>query len=627
MNIDQLWIRYLNIPESELKDTLSQMNDYYTYYLINMIKKEFIQQNIKLSTEDVFNIIELSLNSKNAKNKNKLFSLKDLSTIGFNLCNLTIFSKLHTFLSYYNDEYYNQLNFDFNIKEIQNRIVKYSYNFINNNFPFKPYNYIIAGGFILNSIIGINSDYSDIDIYIFNDFRNSIIELINYFKTIADIHMTYNKSIVNIYPVGFKINIQIINVDGLSPEKIITDFDLSYSQIALINWTTIKLTFPAYKTLITGLFTINRNAIIRNYRIIKGYVKGFKLDPLDYKKILSEPNDDTFQFNLLNEVKKLMSQLCESFNNQEKLEKILFEYLDKNSNDFKLMTKSIYLTNQLLETYNKKELIEYLETTTNYKYLESFETVLKEMEPIKCFINYDSSFDISAQNTDINNYPNIYYIDYVQNNHYLYCKTINDDIIMYKLYVETGSYYKNYKPLNYYSISINCNLEDLKLTSFTDNLIKFEIPFKNNIKLKNLIIGLDSRFYFIGDKIYRTTTSTTDTSSTSNNIYNFKKNIQTELQDTLNIVTSPSIFIKNLIYIDDEQNKKNILTYNKDLKKIKKFIISDLKMQTNTQTHFTLNKIKQCNDIIKLKLCIEGILYNKKYNYYSYQLKIISIQT
>ena len=38
------------------------------------------------------------------------------------------------------------------------------------------------------------------------------------------------------------------------------------------------MTFPAYKTLITGSFNINRNAIIRNYRIIKGYIKGFKLE-------------------------------------------------------------------------------------------------------------------------------------------------------------------------------------------------------------------------------------------------------------------------------------------------------------------------------------------------------------
>ena len=42
-------------------------------------------------------------------------------------------------------------------------------------------------------------------------------------------------------------------------------------------------------------------------------------------------------------------------------------------------------------------------------------------------------------------------------------QTINDYIDLYKLYVETGSYYKNYRPLNYYYINIFCNLKDLKI--------------------------------------------------------------------------------------------------------------------------------------------------------------------
>jgi hypothetical protein len=608
LNIDYLWSEYLKIPETDVKDSLNQMNDYFTYYLTNMIKKEFIQKKTNIIMDDILNIIQSILDNKNIKTKNKLFNLKDVAGLGFNLAPLHISNNLHKFLSYYNNDYDVNKNFNFNMTEIQSRISKYSYGFIKNDFPFRQYNYIIAGGFVLNCITGINSDYSDIDIYIFNDFKNSVLELTNYFKTISNFEMTYNKSIINIYPIGYKINIQIINVEGSIPEKIISDFDLSYSQMALFNWNIIKLTFPAYKTLVTGLFTINRNAIIRNYRIIKGYIKGFKLDQNEFIKIQNNDTDNE-QINILNEVKNFIYKMYKSFNNNENIEQILITYLKNNSNDYKLMTKSIHLTKEFTKSISKKDLIEYLEANTKYKYIENINNCT-DMEPIKSFINYDSIFDFTESNQDLKNYnfPNMYSIDYIQNNHYLYFKNVNDYIDLYKLYVETSSYYKNYKPLNYYSINIICNLYDLKITSFTYNLIKFEIKITNNEYFKNLISDLDSRFESLSQKIYK------HKNPDINQDVEFKKIIQNNTQETITIVTSPSIFIKNLIY----QNKKNILTYNKDLKRIKR---------TFNNICNTLDIIKNCSQIIKLKLCIEGIIYNKKFNYFTYQLKIISLIT
>ncbi len=616
LNVDHLWSKYLKIPETDVKESLDQMNDYFTYYLINMIKKEFIQKKPNISMDDIINIIQLILDHKNIKTKNKLFNLKDVADLGFNLSSLNILYNLHKDLSYYNEDYDINKNFNFNIKKIQSRIEKYSYGFITKDFPFRQYNYIIGGGFVLNCITGITSDNSDIDIYIFNDFKNSVLELVTHFKTISDFEITYNKSIINIYPIGYKINIQLINVVGLTPEKIISDFDLSYSQMALFNWNIIKLTFPAYKTLVTGLFTINRNAIIRNYRIIKGYIKGFKLDQSEFIKLQNNEQDDTVQFNILNEVKKFIYKMYKAFNNNEIIEEILQKYLINNSNDYKLMTKSIHLTNEFIESKTKKELIEYLETNTNYKYVEDINNCT-DMEPIKCFINYESSFDLTQSIEEFKkyNFPNMYDIDYIQNNHYLYFKTINDYVDLYKLYVETGSYYKNYKPLNYYYINIICNLQDLKIINFTDNLVKFEMQITNNIDFKTLIFQLDNKFSYLSQKIYKH--KNLNEKKNIDDDFQFKKIIQHNSQESINLVTSPSIFIKNIIYNDD-QNKKNILTYNKDLKRIKRTFSNNLN---------TLDILKNCNNIIKLKLCIEGIIYNKKFNYFTYQLKVISIIT
>ena len=65
--------------------------------------------------------------------------------------------------------------------------------------------------------------------------------------------------------------------------------------------------------------------------LIKGYVKGFKLDPNTINKI---DNDDKYQFNLLDEVKLLIKKILlpGDNNNDNNIENILLSYLEKDSN-------------------------------------------------------------------------------------------------------------------------------------------------------------------------------------------------------------------------------------------------------------------------------------------------------
>jgi structural maintenance of chromosome 1 len=641
INIKLIWLKYLNITvdnendtdeeiENRLFECFENMNFFFTKNLVNMIKKEDIK-----SLEEIFNIIEGSFKYKNVY---KLFNLIDLASLEYKLCKLNNLKNIQSMLDYFptDNETFADFNFDINI--IHERMIKYSEGIINSSFPFKPYNYIIAGGFVLNCIIGTISNYTDIDIYIYNNFEKSVEDLVEYFEKYYEIKMTYNKSIINIYPVGYKINIQLINIIGLLPEQIISDFDMSYSQIVLFNWDNIQMTFPAYKTLITGDFTINKNAIVRNYRIIKGYVKGFKLDPNTINKI---ENDDEYQFNLLDEVKLLIKKILSTDNNTEN---IILSYLEKDSNEYKLMTKSIYLDKKLIEKLNENELIKYLELNSGSKYFvmeKDFD--ISYFEAIKYYINYDSYFEINDNIDDeiikiddniikiddniikiddnINDIKiddNKKTIDYPLDNIEILDSFTKNSNKLYKLFVDSGNYYKNYIELKKFSINIKCKVSNLKLLDVSnDNILTFQISFGKNYNLKNLINCIDTKI----EKIIKN----------KNINYNFNKILNTNNDinndtNNFNIITSASILIKNLIY--NKKNKKqikNVMTYNYNLRKLKKEIYNGFK---NTSTNYiTLDMIDDCNmdynQMIKLKIFIDGFYFNENKNQFEYNLKSI----
>ena len=197
----------------------------------------------------------------------------------------------------------NVISFDHDI--IINRIKTNSNGLINDKFPFDPTSFIISGGFAINSVIDIASDYTDIDIYIFSEFEDTSMKLIKYFQSITDIKMTCNSSIINIYPINHNINIQLIKING-PPNEIINEFDLSYTQIAVLDWDNIIMSYNAFKSLVTGYFTLNRNNVIRSYRIIKAYVKGFILDPSEFHQILIDNKEKKFKYKLLEEVMEFL---------------------------------------------------------------------------------------------------------------------------------------------------------------------------------------------------------------------------------------------------------------------------------------------------------------------------------
>jgi hypothetical protein len=560
---------------------------------------------LKYLNNEIQELDEYVENQEITNNENQLFNLYDLyKKHRLTMCNrLNILGELQKKLYYESTDFIEDFDFNFNI--IQNRMIKYSEGLISKDFPFCSYNYFIAGGFVLNSLIGVNSRYTDIDIYIYNNFEKSVEVLIEYFeeKVKTGIKMTYSKSIINIYPIGYNINIQLINFVGLTPDQIISNFDMSYSQMGLFNWDdhkkqTIEMTFLGYKTITSGLFNLNRNAIIRNYRIIKGYVKGFILDPNEFCK--SHKNNE-YQYNLLNDVRKLIGILS-NVNNTD-VEKILIEHLtnQNNINDYKLMTKSVFIGKDDIDIGEQK-----LEELTGCKYFDYDKFNPNDFEPLKFYINYDCHInDDNDDNSD--NFPEM--------------KTINCGSSDLNLIVNTGDYYKSYKNLNSFKIKLNCKVSDIKLINIitTDNgasSLVILVPFNINNKLKSFISNLDARIYKILATRFRNQFKT----------YNFKKIIQNEDQEYFKIIVGSASFIKNIIYKNQLMNN-NVNTYNNNLNKLKTDIQTKINTKRIKDLGVNLDSLEDCNininDELSLIITINGIIYNKIKNEYLYNLKTI----
>lgn len=528
---------------------------------------------------------------------------------GKKMCNrLNILEELQKKLHYTATDFIE--DFDFNFDIIRKRMIKYSEGLICKDFPFDSYNYFIAGGFVLNSIIGVNSRYTDIDIYIYHNFEESVEKLIDYFENVANVNikMTYSKSIINIYPIGYNINIQIINFVGLTPEQIITNFDMSYSQMGLFNWNddkkkTIEMTFLAYQTLTTGLFNLNRNAIIRNYRIIKGYVKGFILDPDEFYKLHNNTNNNNnnnnnneYQYNLLNEVKKLIGILART--PKIGIEKLLIEHLTNgnNINDYKLMTKSVFIE---YDDIGEKE----LEQLTGCKYFDFNKFNPNDFEPLKFYINYDCYLDNDDDEDDENTFPEMKTINILGNGNI-------------KLIVDVGDYYKNYRELKSFKINLRCNVSDLRLlnvilTNETENALLFIVPFTINEKIKSFLGNLDARIQKIID--------------TNHLKIKHRKIIQNDTQGHFKIIVGMASFIKNIIHKNQLTN--NVNTYNITFNKLKKDIKEKLNIKKIKEEGITLDIIEDCNidinDKLTLQISIDGIIHNKSKDEYLCNLKTI----
>ena len=310
------------------------------------------------------------------------------------------------------------------------------------------------------------------------------------------------------------------------------------------------------------------------------------------------------------------------------------------------MTKSIYLDKKLIEKLNENELIKYLELNSGSKYFnieKDFD--ISYFEPIKYYINYDSYFEINENdnmnNDNMNNDNDIKKMDDNMNDDNINKKIqkIDDNMKsidypldnievldlfsknsnkLYKLFVDSGNYYKNYIELKKFSINIKCKVSNLKLLGVSnDNILTFQISFGKNYNLKKLINCIDTRI----EKIIKN----------KNINYNFNKILNTDNDinnniNNFNIITSASTLIKNLIY--NKKNKKqfkNVITYNYNLKKLKKEIYNGFKNTSNN--YITLDMIDDCNmdynEMIKLKIFIDGFYFNENKNQFEYNLKSI----
>jgi hypothetical protein len=440
----------------------------------------------KIKNYDMIMIISILEDSKKHNISFNLYDMNELYKLNYPMAKLNNLVKLKYELHYS----MTPSQPTFNIEMIQKRLIDYSQGLITQDFPFNPNKFVIAGGFVVNLLIGIISYYTDIDIYIFNDFENQANELINYFKDTCrnKIHMTYNKSIINIYPVDYKINIQLIKIAG-SPQKIISDFDLSYSQMMILNWDKLQMTFDAYKSMLTGLFTINRKAVIRSYRIVKAYIKGFILDNIEYQKSLSTQKQTMNEHLLLNEVKNLIKDL-NNYDSKKKsgnmcndnLENLLRGYFPINSQEHKIMTKAVHIEQSMILNTTHDQFKTYLEELSNCKYLNLEEFNLITFENLKYYIDGESD------NTDItinfnSSYPEMSNIE-------LKSIVYNPKYYLFPLQANIGDYYKFLAPLSRFCILSKVKVSDLKIIKGHKYL---KAVFKPDSKLKDILTKLDCK--------------------------------------------------------------------------------------------------------------------------------------
>ncbi len=312
--------------------------------------------------------------------------------------------------------------------------------------------------------------------------------------------MTATKSVINIYAIGYKINIQLIYLQ-LSPEKIIEDFDLTYSQIAIFDWDNIKMTNNALKALLSGTFKMNINAIIRPYRILKGYIKGFKLAESDFNY---EENEYKFKFGLLDDLKFMLSKLIIFKDDDINLEKNILDILDSDSNDFKLMTKNVYLGENIkMMNSNKKK--EYIEELSMCKYLTLDTFNPDKFESLKYYsYQYDCKKD-----TSIEEFPDMNNIVLRKSINGLSYKKIlhkQETVYLYRLVANTGEYYPNPVSLTNFQFSIELQLKDIKLVEISNDNTSFNFVIdysdtKEKDQIKYLMNKLDARMLKLGNDI------------------------------------------------------------------------------------------------------------------------------
>jgi hypothetical protein len=619
---------------SEPRNYISKMS--YTSIFINILTNtsDNISIKKKISNEILFYMLEECIKTYPSRN---IFNISDLKILNIEFASLNNFIELKREFNYWNTTQ----NITFDMEIIQKRMTKYSQGLINNNFPFDYNKYIIAGGFALNAVIGVISDFTDIDIYIFDDFENSVNILVKYFMGITNIKLTNNKSLINIYPIGYKINIQLIKIEH-KPVAIINDFDLSYSQICIFDWHNILMTYQAYQTLITGYFKINKTVIIKPYRIIKGYIKGFKLDKSEFLEInnnininlknnrfkrtkmlnlykYNKNNDNNLAIEFSDEVKSLILKINSSSMNE--LEQNLIDYLQKNKNQYNSLKKGIYLTEEHINNFTEENIISYLENLSGCIYF-NFENFNPDN-----FVNLQYyNIDYDNENDEDNNKDELEKINNVKCNDIdkytfplmqditfskqfgtdtLKYDKINENTIFYELSVITGSYYQNLRALKFYPFKFLININDIKIfkLSIKDKIFKFKISYKKiNEKVQHIINSFDFNLQVLARSLL-------------NRLCKLPDNINCKKTNNLN---KTILFNTNIDKFMSEYIDNDNFTFN-DLK--------DFNNDCDKYSH--IYELPKCllkkDDMIELKIFINGLWHQEKKNDHIFGYELESI--
>jgi hypothetical protein len=357
----------------------------FTNYLVGQIQNDRNQILKSITVEMFYDIMQGILDEFKKLNpfKNHLFNVQTMYAMPFNpiVLNALPFKKT---LGYLDNE-----QITFSIKKLQERMTSYSNNILDETFPFDSSKFVIAGGFPTNLICGLRSTYTDIDIYIYKDFNETCKKIIDHLSKKHKIELTHNQCIINVILVGNKMNLQLINSKEVHQE-VIDKFDLTYSQALISNWNTIEITLEAFYAYLTGTFEINSNVRINPSRILKAYVKGFKMDNHVIRKAINFKIDDDAK-NILDE-----------FKTTDDISKVLEKHLQKDSVNFKILTKSIYLPNDFYEKLSatdNNEIKKHLESITQFKYLKANEIESKTFNPLEIYgSKYYGGYDHGSNN-------------------------------------------------------------------------------------------------------------------------------------------------------------------------------------------------------------------------------------
>lgn len=332
-------------------------------------KECFLKDNI--SQEMIINVFEKLLEKYISlyPTLNHLCNITDLESLKINITALKTFPLQLEFGFVDSDR---QICFD--IITLRNRIIKYSDNILNENFPFDKSSFIIAGGFPTNVICGLRSKYTDLDFYIFKNFNETCKKIIDHLTKNYEIELTYNSCIINVILIGKHMNIQLINTKEIGQE-IIDNFDLTYSQAMISSWDCIEITLGAYKSYLTGKFEINSNVRINPSRILKAYIKGFQLDNHSIRKAIGTKIDD--------DAKTILKELKDN----DDITKVLKKHLSKGSVNYQILTKAVYLDSDIYQKLAKSKIYmkEYLEKVTKFKYLKFTDLLKKTFKPLEIY--------------------------------------------------------------------------------------------------------------------------------------------------------------------------------------------------------------------------------------------------